>query len=96
MDFKTSEYQFNNKGDINGWDEIREFKMTVKNTREIPVKIESQRNFPTQHWSLEKRGEYGEYENMDLDTVKFTLEMAPGSAKEFVYVLTTRHGTRTD
>ena len=87
----------NSKGRrLSGWDEIREFKVDVKNTREVPVKVEIQRNFPTQHWELEKRGEIDAYEKVDLDTVKFTLELAAGSKKQFGYVLTTRHGRRAE
>jgi hypothetical protein len=66
----------------------------VKNTREVAVKVQIDRNFPTQHWSLTKEGEFDEYEKIDLDTVRFTLELASRSKKEFRYVLTTRHGER--
>ncbi|TFH13958.1 MAG: DUF4139 domain-containing protein, partial [Lentisphaerales bacterium] len=52
MDYKTAQYMFDNRGNISGWDEIRTFKLEVKNTRAVPIKIEIQRNFPTQHWDL--------------------------------------------
>ena len=58
--------------------------------------MEILRNFPTQYWDLEKSGESGEYEKVDLDTVKFTLALEPRSKKEFRYTLTTRHGTRAE
>jgi hypothetical protein len=93
MDFKTDNYRFGHKGNISGWDEIRTFKVEVKNTREIPVKIEIQRNFNTQYWRLETKQDY---EQVDLDTVKFTLNLEPRSKKEFEYVLTTYHGVRQE
>jgi hypothetical protein len=96
MDYRTENYIFGAEGEITGWDEIREFKMEVKNTREVPIKAEIRRNFGTPHWSLERRGDFGEYEKVDLDTVKFTLELEPRRKKEFRYVLTTRHGRRAD
>ena len=46
--------------------------------------------------ALEKTGDFGKYEKVDLDTVKFTLELGGKSKQEFTYVLTTRHGTRTE
>ena len=94
MDFKSDQYLFDRHGNVSGWDEIRTFKVEVKNTREIPVKVEIQRNFSTQYWDVKNPGESADYEKVDLDTVKYTLELKPRSKKEFTYVLTTRHGTR--
>jgi len=96
MDYKTDNYRFDRHGNVIGWDEIRDFKVEVKNTRSVSVKVEIQRNFPTQYWALERRGGLQKYEKMDLDTVKFVMELAKESKKEFVYVLTTRHGTRAE
>ena len=96
MDFKTTNYRFDRRGNIAGWDEIRTFKIEVRNTREIPIKVEIKRNFNTQYWNLTKSGDSGQYEKEDLDTVKFTLELEPRSKKEFGYVLTTFHGVRTE
>jgi hypothetical protein len=95
MDFRTDNYMFNRHGNVAGWDEHRKFRMEVKNTREVAIKVQITRNFRTTHWDVrEKQGEFGKYEKIDLDTVRFTLELAPRSKKEFWYVLTTRHGLR--
>ena len=96
MDFKTENYRFDRRRNISGWDEIRTFKIEVRNTRDIPAKIEIKRNFNTQYWELEQTGQVGEFEKEDLDTVKFTLELEPRSKKTFEYVLTTYHGVRTE
>jgi len=96
MDFKTDNYRFDRNRNISGWDEIRTFKMEIRNTRQIPAKIEIQRNFNTPHWTLEKSGEFGQFEKVDVDTVKFTLVLQPRSAKKFEYVLTTYHGERQE
>ena len=45
MDYKTENYRFDNKGNVNGWDEVRVFSVEVRNTRDVPVKIEIRRNF---------------------------------------------------
>jgi len=96
MDFKTDNYEFDRRGNVSGWDEIRTFDIEVKNTRDIGIKVEIKRNFNTSYWKLDRSGNFGEFEKVDIDTVKFTLELRPRSVKKFEYVLTTYHGTRTD
>jgi hypothetical protein len=96
MNFETKNYRFDRKGNISGWDEVRKFKIEVRNTRDILAKVEIKRNFPTQYWKLEKSGDFGEFEKVDLDTVKFTLTLEPRSGKKFQYVLTTYHGVRQE
>jgi len=96
MYFETKNYRFDRNRNISGWDEVRNFKVEVKNTRDIGVKVEIQRNFPTQYWKLQKSGDFGKFEKVDLDTVKFTLTLEPRSAKKFEYVLTTYHGVRQE
>ncbi len=94
MNFKTDKYLYDRYGNINGWDEIREYNVEIKNTRDIPSKVEVIRNFPTSRWELFRKGKFGKYEKVDKDTVKFTLMLEGRTKKEFRYVLTTHHGRR--
>ncbi len=94
MEVKTDNYRFDRNRNIAGWDEIRTFEITVKNTRDIPVKVEIRRNFPTTYWTLHRSGAVEEYENVDQDTVKFSLLLSPRSERRFQYTLTTYNGTR--
>ena len=96
MDFRTENYKFDRRRNVVGWDEVRTFKIEVKNTREIPVRVEIKRNFGTSYWTLAKSGDFGKYEKVDLDTVKFTLSLQPRSEKKFEYVARTYHGTRQE
>jgi hypothetical protein len=96
MEYSTANYMFDSVGRIAGWDEIRHFKIKVKNTRDIPVRVEVKRNFGTPYWYLEKGGAFDAFEQVDKDTVKFTLELAPQSVKEFMYVVTTLQGKRQE
>jgi len=96
MDFKTENYRFDRRGNISGWDEIRTFKIEVKNTRDIGVKVEIKRNFNTSYWKLARSGDFGQFEQVDKDTVKFTLTLKPRSARKFGYVLRTYHGEREE
>ncbi|MBN2269358.1 MAG: DUF4139 domain-containing protein [Sedimentisphaerales bacterium] len=93
MDFKTDNYRFDPRREIAGWDEIRTFTIEVRNTRDIPVKVEIKRNFNTPAWDMKTAAEF---EKEDLDTVKFTLQLEPRSKQEFGYVLTTYHGARQE
>ncbi|MHC4206954.1 MAG: DUF4139 domain-containing protein [Planctomycetota bacterium] len=96
MDFKTENYRFDRRGNVSGWDEIRTFKIEVRNTRDINVKVEIKRNFNTQYWDLRRSGEFGQFEKVDLNTVKFTLDLQPRSVKKFEYTLRTYHGDREE
>jgi len=96
MNFKTDNFMFNKEGNVAGWDEIREVKIEVKNTRPLPVKLEITRNIPATAWDLKKDGDCGDYQKVDLDTVKFTLALDARAKKELRYTLTTRHGTRAE
>jgi len=96
MEFRTDNYRFDRDRDVAGWDEIRTFDLKVKNTRDIPVKVEIRRNFSTSYWTLKKNGAVDEFLKVDVDTVKFVLQLAPRSEERFGYTLTTYHGVRTE
>ncbi len=96
MDFKTENYRFDRRDNVSGWDEIRTFKIEVRNTRDINVKVEIKRNFNTQYWDIDNSGDFGAFEKVNLNTVKFTLDLQPRSTKKFEYVLRTYHGTREE
>ncbi len=95
MDFKTENYEFESPGrNISGWDEVRTYTIEARNTRDIPVKVEIKRNFPTQYWDISKKGDFDRFEKEDLDTVKFTVNLKPEAKKTFEYTVRTYHGSR--
>jgi len=96
MDYKTEKYKFDRRDNVSGWDEIRTFQIEVRNTRDINVKVEIKRNFNTQYWDIDNSGDFGAFEKVNLNTVKFTLDLQPRSAKKFEYVLRTYHGVREE
>ncbi|MCK5174797.1 MAG: hypothetical protein KAR47_15490, partial [Planctomycetes bacterium] len=89
MNFETENYKIR-EDRITGWDEIRTYKIEAKNTRDIPVKIEITRNFNTNSWELETDEKY---EDIDSNTVRFTMTLKPRTDRQFEYTLTTYHGT---
>ena len=92
MDYKTQAFLFDAKGNINGWDEERTWKLALCNTRDVGVKIQIDRHFTTSHWAAKSTG--ADHEKMDLDTIRYSVELPPRTKKEITYVLTTRHGER--
>ena len=96
MDYKTENYRFNYRGNVDGWDEVRTFRIEVRNTRDIAVKLDIKRNFNTSYWDLDNSGDFGKYEKDDLDTAKYTHLLDPHTKKQFQYVLRTYHGTRRE
>jgi len=96
MNSSTDNHRFDRDGNIAGWDEIRTFEVSVKNTREIPAKVEIRRNFGTPYWTMQQSGEFGQFEKVDVGTAKFTLVLPPRSQQKFQYPLTTYQGTRTE
>ncbi len=96
IETRTDNYRFDNNGNISGWDEIQVFSVSARNTRDVAVKVEITRNFPSQYWDLKRSGDTGSFEKVDLDTVKFTVELPPHSKKTFEYTLTTYNGVRAE
>jgi hypothetical protein len=96
MDFETDSYRFDRDGDIAGWDEVRAFEIKVRNTRDVPVKVEIRRHFETSYWTLARSGDVDAFEKVDLDTVEFTLTLPPRSQRRFAYTVTTYEGTRRE
>ncbi|MEN6308558.1 MAG: DUF4139 domain-containing protein [Anaerohalosphaeraceae bacterium] len=97
MDTKTDHYRFDKDSNINGWDDILTYRLEVKNTRDLPIKLEIKRNFNTQYWTLKNLNDVQNYfEKVDLDTVKYTLTLEPQSEKTIDYILTTYQGVRTE
>ncbi len=94
IETRTDNYRFDNNRNISGWDEIQVFSVQVRNTREVPVKVEITCNFASPYWDLKRSDEVGSFEKVDLDTVKFTIELPPHSKQAFGYTLTTYNGVR--
>ena len=96
MEMRSDNYDFDWKGNITGWEEQKTWKIEVKNTRTLPVRLEIKRNIPVTKWDIENKGEYGVYEKEDVDTVKYTLDLQPETKQEFEYIVRTYHGTRAE
>ena len=97
MNFETDSFRFDNNKNIIGWDEIRSWKVTITNTKNIPADVEITRNFNTAYWDMElKNAEGVEYKKHDAAHARFNLKLEPQSKKVFEYKIRTYHGKRQE
>jgi hypothetical protein len=89
MKTSTSQYLFDRNKRVNGWDATEDWKVEVKNLRDVPAKIEITRHMKHQYFDdIKRRGDFGQFEKVDLNTIKFTLLLDPHSTKSFTYSVT--------
>ncbi len=89
-------FKFDRSRNPDGYDDVQSYRVTLTNTRDIPVKIEIKRNLGTQYWTLQHEGFSGAYAREDLDTVKFTATLDPRSESKFEYTVRLFKGTRRE
>jgi hypothetical protein len=94
LEQRFERHTFDRWGNVSGWDEVRTWRVEVKNRRNVATKVEITRNFRHQYFTLKNRGDFGEYKKDDLDTTKYTLVLGPGEEKRFTTVVTFREGDR--
>jgi hypothetical protein len=96
MNFKTENYLFDADDNIAGWDEVRTWKVEMRNARQLQVEIEIKRGFGTPYWKLQYDDDAVSYEKYDVDHARFKAEVAPRTKRKFNYTVRTYHGTRQE
>lgn len=94
MDFRKENLVFDNKGNVNGFDDIKDFQIKVSNYSALPATVEITRHIPSGHWELKNTENPGAYEKVDQNTVKYTLTLDPREEKYVKYTLTVYQGDR--
>jgi hypothetical protein len=94
MDYRTVNHSFNAEGEVDGWDEVRTWKVEIVNARSLPVKVEITRGFGTPHWTLKPTGDAPAYRKHDATHARFELTVPPLQTQVFEYEVTTYHGVR--
>ncbi len=94
MDIKTENHTFDAKGEVNGWDEVRTWKIEVVNAHTLPVEVEATRGFETAYWSLKLTSGDATYRKHDATHARFELTVPARQTQVFEYELTTYHGVR--
>jgi len=92
----THDYIFDpqHSGKIAGWDLTENWKVEIKNMRNIPVKLEITRDLYTQDWDIVNKGKFGKQIKDDLDTIKYKIDLTANSEVKFEYILTKYNGRR--
>ncbi len=96
MAMRKENFKFDRNRNPDGFDDVQIYRVTLTNTRDIPVKLEIKRNLDTQYWTLQHEGFSGAYEREDLDTIKFTITLDPRSESKFEYTVRLYKGTRQE
>jgi hypothetical protein len=89
MDVRTRNYTYDKNGNIAGYDKLTTYKLEIRNTRKLDIKVEIKRHFATTAWEIESDREYKKF---DADTIKYNLDMQPETKTTIEYTLTTHHG----
>ena len=93
IDQKTENHTFDRKGNIDGWDDIETYKVTITNTRDIPIDIEITWNMGTDAWELDyvDTGSTAEdaitYKKHDKNRARYTMTVRPQSEKTFGHTI---------
>jgi len=95
MSEQTENYQFNSKGNISGFDRIQKWEIKLENNRDIPISVEVLRNFNNSYWDIDNaKGNKGNFNKVDIDSVKYTVELPAQSKTALTYTLTQYEGER--
>ena len=95
MSEQTENYQFNTKGNISGFDRIQEWEIKLENNRDIPISVEVWRNFNNAYWGIDNASNNkGKFHKIDIDSVKYIVELPPQSKSTLAYTLTQYEGER--
>ena len=96
MDYRTTNHTFDAKGEVNGWEEVRTWKIEVVNARTLPVEVQVARGFETPYWSLKLADGAVSYRKHDATHARFELTIPPRQTQVFEYEVTTYHGVRQE
>ncbi len=96
IEYRTENHTFDRHRNVNGWDEVRTWRIDVANARTLPVEVEVTRGFETSYWTLEPAGQAVTYEKHDVTHARFKLTVEPRTKRAFEYTVTTYHGVREE
>lgn len=90
--FQRDAFEFDEDGDVKGWNELRDYAIRVQNTHDRPVTLEIRRNL-SGDWELEPRGPH-RFEPYSEDKVRLRLRLEPYAEETVRYRVVTHHGSR--
>ncbi|MCP3945160.1 MAG: hypothetical protein GY710_27280 [Desulfobacteraceae bacterium] len=94
MEYKKTNIIFDAKGNVSGFDEIKQMEIQLSNFSKEPATLEIIRNLPDPHFKVSRIKGAGLFKKMDQDTLKFTNTLPAGSQTKIQYQVTTFKGER--
>jgi len=94
MAYKKTNIFFDDKGNINGFDEVKECKVELSNFTDSPSDMEYIKNLDSNYFKITGISHPDQFKQTDQDTIQFTIRLAPHSNENIYFTLETRRGER--
>ncbi|MDX2176677.1 MAG: hypothetical protein SF028_09405 [Candidatus Sumerlaeia bacterium] len=93
MKTETVEFEYNNNGDITGWDTVSTYQLEFRNSRTRPVPMKTRLNFGQGDWEL--RDSSTAFKQIDRERAEWELALPALATTTIDYKVYERHGSRT-
>jgi hypothetical protein len=94
MAYKKENIIFDKKGDVSGFDEIKEFEIQISNFTGLEATIEYVKNLKVNSFKISNMTHPEQFERIDQNTFKFKMELDPDSVSKIRFTMTTKTGER--
>ncbi|NOX34698.1 MAG: DUF4139 domain-containing protein [Deltaproteobacteria bacterium] len=94
MAYRKKNIIFDTKGNMSGFDEVKDFELKLSNFTSAASTIEYVKNLRSSHFKITKMTHPDKFEKKDQDTIRFKIELPPHSNKSIRFTLTTLRGER--
>ncbi len=92
--FKKENIIFDKKGNISGFDEVKEIEIDFVNFTDTASILEYVKNIDSTSFNISKISTHELFEKVDQDTIKFKISLKPHSSKKIKFTLTIKRGER--
>lgn len=94
MTFKKENLAFDKKGNIIGFDEVKDYEIKLSNFTGTRSVLEYVQNFDSPDVKITRISHQDRFEKTDQDSIKFTLELAPHASETIRFTTTFPRGDR--
>ena len=94
MAFKKDNLTYDKKGNLIGFDEVKDYALKLSNFTDTRSVLEYVRNFDSPEVKISQISLPDRFEKTDQDSIKFTLELAPHASETIRFTVTIPRGDR--
>lgn len=87
MNLERRDFVFNQKGNVWGYTQVEKRTIEIDNFRNTRSKIEIREHLKHPYWKITVDDKDAGYRKIDVQTIAFTLQMAPNSSRKITYHL---------